>query len=250
MVAATVPNCRAYDPAFAYELAVILDHGMRAHDGEAERRVLLHHRDERELRAALDAGGIEADIRQRHVSVREHAAARGAARCVLLGSGAILREVIAAARLLEADWDVVLARSGASPASRAGARGAATSSAAIGSIHGAAPTEPCRSMPARRGAHCRRDRLCRAYPQLIAAYVEGAFTALAPTASDAATRARRCAPSSRSTRHRSCSPRSPRLRPEARLRQARSPMRLRGTGSTRAMRRREPGEGGMRGETR
>ena len=29
VVAATVPNCRAYDPAFAYELAVILDHGMR-----------------------------------------------------------------------------------------------------------------------------------------------------------------------------------------------------------------------------
>ena len=30
VVAATVPNCRAYDPAFADELAVILDHGMRA----------------------------------------------------------------------------------------------------------------------------------------------------------------------------------------------------------------------------
>ena len=29
IVAATVPNCRAYDPAFAHELAVILDHGMR-----------------------------------------------------------------------------------------------------------------------------------------------------------------------------------------------------------------------------
>ena len=30
LVAATVPNCRAYDPAYAYELAVIMDHGMRA----------------------------------------------------------------------------------------------------------------------------------------------------------------------------------------------------------------------------
>jgi pyruvate dehydrogenase E1 component len=29
VIAATVPNCRAYDPAFAYELAVIIDHGMR-----------------------------------------------------------------------------------------------------------------------------------------------------------------------------------------------------------------------------
>src|SRR5258708_40029813 len=29
VVAATVPNCRAYDPTFAYELAVIVDYGMR-----------------------------------------------------------------------------------------------------------------------------------------------------------------------------------------------------------------------------
>ena len=29
-IAATIPNCRAYDPAFAYELAVIVDHGARA----------------------------------------------------------------------------------------------------------------------------------------------------------------------------------------------------------------------------
>jgi pyruvate dehydrogenase complex dehydrogenase (E1) component len=32
---ATVPNCRAYDPAFAYELAVILEHGHAAHAGAA-----------------------------------------------------------------------------------------------------------------------------------------------------------------------------------------------------------------------
>src|SRR5450432_539558 len=29
LIAATIPNCRAYDPAFAGELAVILDHGMK-----------------------------------------------------------------------------------------------------------------------------------------------------------------------------------------------------------------------------
>ncbi len=43
-MAATVPNCRAYDPAFAYELAVILDHGAAPHDRSAGRRVLLPHR--------------------------------------------------------------------------------------------------------------------------------------------------------------------------------------------------------------
>ena len=30
LIAATIPNCRAYDPAFAYEMAVILDHGARS----------------------------------------------------------------------------------------------------------------------------------------------------------------------------------------------------------------------------
>ena len=30
LLAATIPNCRAYDPAFAYEMAVILDHGVRS----------------------------------------------------------------------------------------------------------------------------------------------------------------------------------------------------------------------------
>jgi pyruvate dehydrogenase E1 component len=30
VIAATIPNCRAYDPALAYEVAVILDHGARA----------------------------------------------------------------------------------------------------------------------------------------------------------------------------------------------------------------------------
>ena len=56
VVAATVPNCRAYDPAFAYELAVILDHGAREMMEQQRGRVLLPHRDERELRAALAAG--------------------------------------------------------------------------------------------------------------------------------------------------------------------------------------------------
>jgi pyruvate dehydrogenase E1 component len=55
LVAATVPNCRAWDPAFAGELAVIVDHGLREHARAAARRVLLRHRDEREPAAALAA---------------------------------------------------------------------------------------------------------------------------------------------------------------------------------------------------
>jgi pyruvate dehydrogenase E1 component len=50
-MATTMPNCRAYDPAYAYELAVIIQDGMRACTS-SRGRVLLHHGDERELRAA------------------------------------------------------------------------------------------------------------------------------------------------------------------------------------------------------
>ena len=46
VAAATVPNCRAYDPAFAGELAVIVDHGKAMHGRENGRCFLLHHRDE------------------------------------------------------------------------------------------------------------------------------------------------------------------------------------------------------------
>ena len=56
LVASTIPNCRAYDPAFAYEVAAIVDEGMREMVEQSARRVLLHHRHERELRAAVGAG--------------------------------------------------------------------------------------------------------------------------------------------------------------------------------------------------
>ena len=50
LAASTVPNCRAYDPAFAGELAVIIDHGSRQILRGAGRRVLLRHRHQRERR--------------------------------------------------------------------------------------------------------------------------------------------------------------------------------------------------------
>ena len=57
VVAATVPNCRAWDPAYAGELAVILEHGMQRMLGRAGRRVPLHHGDERKPRAGRGARG-------------------------------------------------------------------------------------------------------------------------------------------------------------------------------------------------
>jgi pyruvate dehydrogenase E1 component len=103
LIAATIPNCRAYDPAFAFELAVILDHGMR--------RMLEEQVDEFYYITVMNENypqpsmppGAAADII--HGLYRFHAPAQDA-QVRLLGSGAILREVIAAAELLQADFGV------------------------------------------------------------------------------------------------------------------------------------------------
>ena len=71
LVASTIPNCRAYDPCFAYELAVILEDGMRRMLARAGGRLLLRDAHERELRDAVDAGGCAARASSsRHVPVR------------------------------------------------------------------------------------------------------------------------------------------------------------------------------------
>src|SRR6185295_8666541 len=104
--AATVPNCRAYDPCFAGELAVILDHGMR--QMLEEQRDVFYYvtlMNENYAQPSLPPG-VEADVIQGlyRLSTARAAGSRGALR--LLGSGAVLREVIAAAALLVDDWRV------------------------------------------------------------------------------------------------------------------------------------------------
>ena len=127
VIAATIPNCRAYDPAFAYEVAVILDHGTREmleeqrdvfyyltvmNEAYAQPNISddAHVRDDivrgmyrfgrYGVNGASDARGVSdgSDASKGSVAAR--------ARVHLLGSGAILPEVIAAAELLAADWNI------------------------------------------------------------------------------------------------------------------------------------------------
>jgi pyruvate dehydrogenase E1 component len=102
LVAATVPNCRAYDPAFAGELAVIIDHGARQIMQSDEDvfyyvTVMNENYAQPSLPADAQAGVIKGMYRYR--------AADGAV-VRLLGSGAILPEVIAAAELLQEHWQL------------------------------------------------------------------------------------------------------------------------------------------------
>ena len=84
MLAATIPNCVSYDPTFAYEVAVIIQDGLRRMFKEQEDVYLLRHADERELFASRDAEGAEEGIRRGMYLLsrgrREPRAARAAAR--------------------------------------------------------------------------------------------------------------------------------------------------------------------------
>ena len=102
LLAATVPNCVSYDPAYAYELAVIIHDGLRRMVGEQEDVFYyLTIMNENYPHPPMPDGAEEGILRGMHRIVE----AEGA-KVRLLGSGAILREVEAAAELLREDFDV------------------------------------------------------------------------------------------------------------------------------------------------
>jgi pyruvate dehydrogenase E1 component len=140
LAASTIPTCRAYDPCFKHELVVIVQDGMRRML-EAQEDVFYYVTvmNENYVHPEMPAGAEEG-IRRGMYRLREGGSGQGR-RVQLLGSGAILREVLAAAEALErahgvaADvWSVTswtelrwdgLAASGASPAVREARGGAA-----------------------------------------------------------------------------------------------------------------------------
>lgn len=102
LMAATVPNCRAYDPAFAGEFAVILDHGMRQmleHDVDEFYYVTLMN--ENYPQPSLPEG-VEAAI----IKGMYRLSANAGGKVRLLGSGTLVREAQAAAQLLADDWQI------------------------------------------------------------------------------------------------------------------------------------------------
>jgi pyruvate dehydrogenase E1 component len=104
LVAATIPNCRAYDPAFAGELAVILDHGARRLlEQQHDEFYYLTVMNENYPQPSLPAGAADGVIRGMY---RFRSFEGGTAPIRLLGSGAILREVISAAEQLAKDFGI------------------------------------------------------------------------------------------------------------------------------------------------
>jgi pyruvate dehydrogenase E1 component len=99
-----VPNCRSYDPTYSYELAVIVQEGLRRMVGEQEDVFYyITLMNENYQHPSMPDGAQEGILRGMY---RIRTGTGDGPRVQLLGSGTILREALAAAELLESDFGV------------------------------------------------------------------------------------------------------------------------------------------------
>ena len=104
LMSATIPNCVSYDPTFGYELAVIVQEGMRRMVQNQEDvyyyiTLMNENYSHPEMPKGSEAGILKG------MYAFSKSKAKGP-KVQLMGSGVILREVIAAAEMLEKDWGV------------------------------------------------------------------------------------------------------------------------------------------------
>jgi pyruvate dehydrogenase E1 component len=105
ILSSTIPNCVSYDPTYAHELAVIVHDGLRRMVGQQENVFYyLTVMNENYAHPGLRTGDEEGIIRGGYLLRRGASGLRH--RAQLLGSGTILREVLAAAEMLETEWGV------------------------------------------------------------------------------------------------------------------------------------------------
>ena len=102
----TIPNCVSYDPAFAYEVAVIMQDGINRMYGEKQEDVFYYITTLNEIydQPAMPKGAEEG-IRKGLYKF-EHVQGKGKGEVQLLGSGAILRHVREAAQILANDYGI------------------------------------------------------------------------------------------------------------------------------------------------
>ncbi|MGB5165487.1 MAG: pyruvate dehydrogenase (acetyl-transferring), homodimeric type [Woeseiaceae bacterium] len=104
VAASTVPNCVSYDPTYAYELAVIVQEGLRRMMAEQENVFYyITCMNENYVHPPMPKGVEEGILKGMYLL---QVGGQGKVRAQLMGSGTILREVIAAAELLDNDFGV------------------------------------------------------------------------------------------------------------------------------------------------
>ena len=106
IISQTIPNCVSYDPTYAYELAVIIQNGMkRMLTDQEDVFYYLTLLNENYPHPAMPEGAEDGIIKGMHLIRKADAKAKGH-RVQLMGCGAILREVIAGADLLQKDFGI------------------------------------------------------------------------------------------------------------------------------------------------
>jgi len=104
LLSSTIPNCISYDPAFAYELAVIIQNGMhRMYNQDEDLFYYITVMNENYQHPEMPKNSEEGIIKGMYLLKESE---KSKAQIQLLGSGTILREVIAAADLLEEDFGI------------------------------------------------------------------------------------------------------------------------------------------------
>ncbi|MDH3407895.1 MAG: pyruvate dehydrogenase (acetyl-transferring), homodimeric type [Gammaproteobacteria bacterium] len=102
--ASTVPNCVSYDPTYAYELAVIIQDGLRRMIGEQENVFYyITCMNENYVHPPMPKGVEEGILKGMYLL---QVGGQGKIRAQLMGSGTILREVLGAAELLIKDFGI------------------------------------------------------------------------------------------------------------------------------------------------
>lgn len=105
ILASTIPNCITYDPTYAYELAVIIQHGMyRMYEKHENVFYYITVMNENYTHPDMPKGVEEGILKGMYLLQETKKPAKH--HIQLLGSGTILREVIEAARLLQEDFEV------------------------------------------------------------------------------------------------------------------------------------------------
>ena len=107
LMSGAIPNVKSYDPTFSYEVAVILQDGTRRMMAEQEDiYYYITVMNENYSHPDMPEGSEEGIIKGMYLFKDGGKPKKGEPRVQLLGSGTILREVIAAAELLEKDFGV------------------------------------------------------------------------------------------------------------------------------------------------
>jgi pyruvate dehydrogenase E1 component len=107
LIASTIPNCVSYDPTFAYELAVIIQDGLRRMFREQQGiYYYITAMNENYVHPPMPAGAEQGILKGMYLLQERTGGKAGKQKIQLLGCGTILREVLAAAELLESDFGV------------------------------------------------------------------------------------------------------------------------------------------------